>query len=66
LTVETLSGGPAQLSWDAGLGSGRLETHVVDDELLSAVWGPAVHRLIIAAGTGRPAFQLTLTRGSHL
>ena len=60
LVVETLSGGLAQLSWDAVLGSGRLETRAVDDELLSAVWGPSVHRLIIDA---QPDFQLTLTRG---
>jgi hypothetical protein len=62
LVVETLGGGLAQLSWDGGLGAGRLETRAVDDELLAAGWGRAVHRLIIDGGNDRRTFELTLTR----
>jgi heparinase II/III-like protein len=61
LVVETLGGALAQLSWDGDLGAGRLETRAVDDELLAAVWGPAVHRLIVDGGN-RQTFELTLTR----
>ncbi|MFI5734902.1 heparinase II/III family protein [Kribbella sp. NPDC051587] len=61
LTVETLDGGIAELHWDVALGTGQLEKRAVDDELLRSVWGPAVHRLILAAGNDR--FELTLTRG---
>ncbi|WP_405060132.1 heparinase II/III-family protein [Kribbella sp. NBC_01505] len=63
LVVETLAGSVAELGWDAGLGAGRLETRAVDDALLERVWGPVVHRLILAAGNNR--FELTLTRGTR-
>ncbi|MFK4089556.1 heparinase II/III family protein [Kribbella sp. NPDC020789] len=65
LVVETLSGGSAVLAWDADLGTGKLETRAVDDDLLEQVWGPTVHRLIIEVGAERQRFALTLTRGTH-
>ncbi|GAA3595774.1 heparinase II/III domain-containing protein [Kribbella ginsengisoli] len=61
LVVETLGGSVAELRWDGGLGTGRLEQRSVDDELLQRVWGAAVHRLILAAGNNH--FELTLIRG---
>ncbi|TDD16277.1 heparinase [Kribbella turkmenica] len=63
LLVETLAGGIAELTWDAGLGTGRLEERAVDDPLLEGVWGPTVHRLVIdCTGT---AFRLTVRRGER-
>ncbi|MFB6720968.1 heparinase [Kribbella sp. NPDC056345] len=59
LVVETLGGRIAELHWDPVLGAGQLSRRVVDDELLHAVWGSAVHRLIIAAGNNR--FELKVT-----
>ncbi|WP_112238759.1 heparinase II/III family protein [Kribbella monticola] len=65
LVIETLSGGLAELGWEAGLGTGLLETQAVDDDLLTDVWGPAVHRLIIDVGADRRTFELTLTRSTR-
>ncbi|GAB3921100.1 heparinase II/III family protein [Kribbella albertanoniae] len=61
LVVETLGGSVAELHWDSALGTGQLEKRVVDDAMLLRVWGPAVHRLIIAGSNNR--FELTMTRG---
>jgi hypothetical protein len=61
VVIETLSGGRAHVSWDAG--TGRLEQRSVDDPLLDGVWGPTVHRLIIdCTGT---TFRLTVRRGER-
>jgi hypothetical protein len=46
LLVRTLSGALVHLSWPAG--EHHLERHPVDDPLLRDVWGPAVHRLVVA------------------
>ncbi|MET7280593.1 heparinase II/III family protein [Kribbella sp. NPDC005582] len=62
LVVSSLGGRLAELRWDDSLGAGKLETRAVDDELLEQVWGPVVHRLIIAPCNNR--FELTLTRGT--
>jgi len=58
LTVTTLSGGQADLTWDAG--TARLKARLVDDDLLEGVWGPTVHRLIIS--TDRTSFTLKISR----
>jgi hypothetical protein len=58
LTVTTLSGGQADLTWDAG--TARLKARLVDDKLLEGVWGPTVHRLIIS--TDRTSFTLQISR----
>jgi len=50
----------ARLGWDPALGTGTLRRRPVDDPMLRAVWGDAVHRLAIGAA-GR--FRLTVTRG---
>ncbi|GAB2653789.1 heparinase II/III family protein [Kribbella swartbergensis] len=63
LLVETLAEGYAELTWDAGLGTGRLERRAVDDALLEGVWGPTVHRLAIDC-TG-DSFRLTVRRGER-
>ena len=62
MVVSSLSGRLAELRWDDALGAGQLETRTVDDELLEQVWGPVVHRLILA--TRNNHFELTLTRGT--
>jgi hypothetical protein len=65
LLVKTLAGGLARLSWDPALGAGRLERRPVNDDLLAAVWGPDVHRLIIDTGPSRTTFfELKFTRGT--
>ncbi|NIK61666.1 heparinase II/III domain-containing protein [Kribbella shirazensis] len=61
LVVRSLSGVLVALSWDDELGPGTLERRAVDDELLEAVWGPDVHRLVIDA-SGRTSFELTVSR----
>jgi hypothetical protein len=63
LLIETMTGGYAELTWDAGLGTGRLETRAVDDALLEGVWGPTVHRLTIDC-TG-DSFRLTVRKGER-
>jgi hypothetical protein len=63
LLIETLGGGRAELTWDAELGSGRLEERAVEDALLEGVWGPTVHRLTI--GCDRNSFHLTVRRGER-
>jgi hypothetical protein len=62
LVVSSLGGRVAELRWDSSLGAGLLESRAVDDELLEQVWGPVVHRLILAPCNNR--FELTLTRGT--
>jgi hypothetical protein len=61
LVVRSLSGSRVAMSWDDDLGPGVLERRAVDDELLEAVWGPEVHRLVIDAA-GRTSFELTVSR----
>ncbi|WP_328991231.1 heparinase II/III-family protein [Kribbella sp. NBC_01245] len=65
LTVETLAGAKAKakarLTWAPHLGQGRLEKRTIDDPLLSDVWGPAVHRLVIDLGPNQTSFDLTIT-----
>ncbi len=62
LVVSSLGGELAEVRWDDALGAGKLETRTVDDKLLEQVWGPSVHRLILA--TRNNSFELTLTRGT--
>lgn len=62
LTVETLAGAIARLSWDPRLGHGRLEERPVDDPLLNGVWGQSVHRLVIDVGADQTSFDLTITK----
>lgn len=45
LRVKTLSGAVAEIRWDPKLGAGLLERRVIEDPLLIASWGEAVHRL---------------------
>ena len=63
LLIETLAGGYLQLTWDADLGTGRLEERAVDDPLLEGVWGPTVHRLAIDCPSN--SFRLTVRRGER-
>ncbi|MFC0627901.1 heparinase [Kribbella deserti] len=59
LIVETLAGKAIRLTWDPALGEGILEPKAVDDVLLSGVWGPLVHRLIVPVN--QSPFHLTIT-----
>jgi hypothetical protein len=52
LRVRTLSGAEVELRWNAELGAGSLELREIDDPLLAASWGAAVHRLSLE-GAGR-------------
>ena len=61
LVVRALSGAVATLTWNAELGAGTLERRPVDDDLLSAVWGPEVHRLAIDASE-LTTFELTVRK----
>lgn len=45
LRVRALSGAVAELTWDPEQGPGALERRPIDDPLLVASWGDAVHRL---------------------
>jgi hypothetical protein len=49
------------LTWDEELGEGTLERRPLDDELLSGVWGPEVHRLAIDA-SARTTFELSVRK----
>ena len=60
LRVRTLSGAVAELRWEAGLGAGALERREIDDPLLAASWGGAVHRLTLE-GAERGSAALTVT-----
>ena len=60
LRVRTLSGTVAELRWEAELGTGALERREIDDPLLAASWGGAVHRLSLeGAERGRAALTVT-------
>ena len=58
LTVRALSGAPVVISWDPALGAGLLEQRPIEDPLLAASWGEAVHRLRLP---GPDAGNLVLT-----
>ncbi|MGN7210567.1 heparinase II/III domain-containing protein [Brachybacterium paraconglomeratum] len=60
LRVRTLSGSVAELRWEAELGAGALERREIDDPLLTASWGGAVHRLSLP-GAERGSAALTVT-----
>ena len=62
LRVRTLSGALAEIRWDGALGAGRLERRAIEDPLLSASWGGAVHRLTFEAHGA--AATLTVRRQS--
>lgn len=56
LQVRALSGAVAEIVWDPRLGAGTLERREVEDPLLAASWGAAVHRLRLRLrGTGSGA-----------
>lgn len=61
LVVRALSGAVVTLTWDEELGEGTLERRPLDDELLSGVWGPEVHRLAIDA-SARTTFELSVRK----
>lgn len=64
LLVRTLSGALAELRWDPGLGAGTLHREGIDDPLLMASWGPAVHRLSLE-GPACGSATLTVTAVGH-
>ncbi|MGP9539227.1 heparinase II/III domain-containing protein [Brachybacterium sp. AOP43-C2-M15] len=60
LRVRALSGAVAELRWDEELGTGALERREIDDPLLAASWGGAVHRLSLEGSEHGRAY-LTVT-----
>src|SRR5699024_8489420 len=63
LLVRALSGAIAEVRWDPVLGSGALERREIEDPLLAASWGAAVHRLrLTGTDTGTATVTVRTTR----